>query len=155
LELLGVKISDIQVTWNNTVLLGTYKDSLIVLISGSKKYGVIDIANDFPLNHPDNSIIPNEEKDKYSNLSNFYVKNLGEELRNSEGMVNCVSDFTSMNESFFVTTNDNILYGWGWNEHGNLGTENLEDFSSPIKIEENIGKIYGNGAYTILKYLNP
>jgi len=90
------------------------------------------------LTHPDNSIIPIGEIDKYSNLSNFYVKNLGEDLADGEGMISNVSDFISMNESFFITTNDNILYGWGWNEHGNLGTGNLEDFSSPIKIEENI-----------------
>ena len=57
-----------------------------------------------------------------------------------------------MNESIFIICENNNLYGWGWNEHGNFGTGDTHDLIKVTKLENDISKIYGNGAYTIIKF---
>lgn len=32
-------------------------------------------------------------------------------------------------------TEEDEIYVWGWNEHGNLGTGNKEDSDIPVKLE--------------------
>ncbi len=40
----------------------------------------------------------------------------------------------SGSEASYVVTQDDELYVWGWNEHGNLATGDKEDRHSPVKL---------------------
>jgi len=73
-ETLGIQINDLQTTWNNTLFIGKYEDKDIVLITGMKKYGIIDINADFPLINQNDNFSFTEEM-KY-----FYKKNLGSDF---------------------------------------------------------------------------
>ena len=57
-----------------------------------------------------------------------------------------------MNESIFITTTDQKLYGWGWNEHGNFGTGDTQDLADITLISSDVQVLIGNGAYSIIKY---
>ncbi|CAI2384363.1 unnamed protein product [Moneuplotes crassus] len=143
LEKLGIQKVDIQCTWNSTIILGMWGETQVVLITGSTKYGVVDPEKDLLLLDSDKVC----NKEDFEELKYFYLKDLGEELNNSG-----ITKFLTLNESFFVVTEKNEVYGWGWNEHGNLGVGTLEDESTPTLITPNVKNIYGNGAYTIINY---
>ena len=39
------------------------------------------------------------------------------------------------------------LWGWGWNEHGNLGIGNTQDILVPVKIWSNSSPVVVSGSY--------
>jgi len=119
------------------------------LFCGSQKYGIINLEKDFLLTDTKSKIIP-EDKEGYKDLKYFYIKELGSFFTKE----NKITKLVPMNESYFILNNKNQLFGWGWNEHGNLGTGDLEDKEEVIEIAENVERIYGNGAYTIIKHKN-
>jgi alpha-tubulin suppressor-like RCC1 family protein len=108
------------------------------LITGDQKYGKID-----PKNDPQ----PFEEEE----LSSYYQKSIDGIFNTEEG--ERIKELHSVNESFFLVTTSNSLFGWGWNEHGNLGLGTTKDILEPTFITKSC-KIAANGAYTILKCIN-
>jgi len=127
-----LEIVDLQVCWNNTVLLCSEGGKAVLLISGDTKYGKIDTQVD--------------TQPYGGELCSFYKKS----LQFLEDQQVGVKKLMSMNESFFLLTTKNDLYGWGWNEHGNLSMDSTHDLSQP-KFICKAAEVYGNGAYTILK----
>lgn len=56
-----------------------------------------------------------------------------------------VDDVESATENVFVMKNGN-LYGWGWNEHGNLATGDKADRNEPTFIMSQVKSVYCGGA---------
>ena len=54
-------------------------------------------------------------------------------------------DIFSATENLFVIE-DGKAFGWGWNEHGNLGTGDFKNRTSPVMIKENVKSICCGGA---------
>jgi alpha-tubulin suppressor-like RCC1 family protein len=90
-------------------------------------------------------------------LQLFFKKDLGvlaqKDQEEDTETTNEIKQLISMNESFFIITQNNDLYGWGWNEHGNFGTGTIKDLHSPVLIASKVERVFGNGAYTMLKQL--
>ena len=133
----NLSLIDLYVWWNNTVLHCWKESKDIILISGDQKHG---------------KICPPKDSKQFlgSILSKFYTKDLSLLHENEE----VIQKFICLNESFFIITDKQNLYGWGWNEHGNFGTGDTEDLNELTFIKTNVVDVYANGAYTILKW-NP
>lgn len=56
-------------------------------------------------------------------------------------------------ESFIATSDDNKIYSWGWNEHGNLALGHKEDRLEPSRVDFDLQesqRIAGSGAYWLI-----
>lgn len=58
-------------------------------------------------------------------------------------------DFTS-----FAILTDGTLYGWGRNDHGQLGDGTTTDKQRPVKLRSNISKVAAGGCFTMFLTTN-
>ena len=66
-----------------------------------------------------------------------YAVNLAEGLETSEDkkIVKCLAG----SEDCLLLDLQGCVTAWGWNEHGNLGNNNVENLHTPIKLQFNDG----------------
>ena len=108
----------------------------VILICCDQKHGKINPEKDAPLYDKE--------------LAKYYSKDLSILEENKEE----ISKLIVLNESFFILSKSSNLYGWGWNEHGNLGTGNTVDLDEVTLIKKGVVDVFANGAYSMLKCIN-
>ncbi|KAH8925139.1 RCC1/BLIP-II [Atractiella rhizophila] len=120
-------------TWNGTYL----HDKNNTQIFG---WG-IDTHGQLPRSHPSSTVIPSSISRAMDpiriNISSF------------------VADFNAGSEHLLVSSTDGQVWGWGWNEHGNLGVEGLESIREPrrLKIDEeraHIERVFGGNGTSFI-----
>ncbi|CDW87729.1 rcc1 and btb domain-containing protein [Stylonychia lemnae] len=126
------QIKKIYASWNNTIIMMKNRsDQISYYIVGDNKYGQLAQGQ--------------QEQDQLKFSSEWQEIIIQEQL---------IREVYCQSESFVALTNDNKIYSWGWNEHGNLGLDDKLDRHSPqeilsLDITEN-SKLFCGGAYMLL-----
>lgn len=121
---ISFKISDISCGWNHTLAL---TDDEQAWITGRGNFG-------------------QQGNNKNEDIFGFHLVKLDKEVK--------LKRIKSGSEAGYVVTEEDKVYVWGWNEHGNLATGDKEDRISPVKLDINLkGKdpqIFCGGAAVII-----
>jgi protein ATS1 len=123
-------VRTIGCTWNGSYAVVESNEGWHIYSSGSNSHGQLGLKAD-----PLNADIPNSGVVHFPEILDS--KRTSIEIACGSEHILVLSRHVDMEEDRSVQQRVSKLWGWGWNEHGNLGTGNTDDTFLPLKIWSN------------------
>jgi len=106
------------------------------------------------------TLILNDKGEAYITGRGDFGQQGNGKLKNNYGfskiiLPSAIRKIFSGSESSYAVTNENELFAWGWNEHGNLGMSHKKNTPIPIKVplpSQTEYQIYAGGASFFVSY---
>ena len=118
-------------TWNGSYAVVESNEGWRIYSSGSNSHGQLGLKAAGPLN----ADIPNSGIVHFPEILDSNSTSI--EIACGSEHILVLSRHTNMEDCSVQQQQVSELWGWGWNEHGNLGTGNTDDTFLPLKIWSN------------------